>query len=378
VVNATDSAGNARMAMADFVVDLSPPRVQANVTDAAIFGREVIVQSSAADDLDPSPVMKVLLDGTPYFGGRVAGGNHTFDITAQDKAGNAASMIARFVVDTLAPAISASVADGEWYATAQAVSIWVQDDLDPNPTWTVMLDGSSMNWSQTVGEGAHEVVVTAQDWSSNSREAIFRFHVDATPPRIMILGVTNGTFYRSTLVPEVVVQDILDASPSVDCSLDGKPYSFETRIGDGNHSLVVLGADRAGNSAALSVDFVVDTIAPNIQIDIEEGGEYKGSVTPRINVTDKGGYAVFDAYLDGDPYKVGSKIGPGNHALQVVATDRAGNEASRKLVFTVRRRQGLLIGFGIALMAAFCVVLFELRRGDRLKVRLRMRRGVGL
>ena len=378
VVNATDWAGNARTTMADFVVDLGPPRIQTNVTDGAMFGREITVQCSGMDDLDPSPVIKVLLDGRPYSGGKVVQGNHTIDITARDAAGNAASTVATFVVDAVAPAINASVVNGEWYATAQVVDIWVQDDLDPNPSSTVMLDGYSVNRTQTAGEGAHEVVVTARDWAGNSGEARFRFHVDSTPPRVLILGVTNGTFYRSALIPEIAAQDVLDTSPSLNCSLDGKPYSLGAKIGDGNHSLLVRTVDRAGNWAAASVDFAVDSIAPKIQIDIEEGGEYKGSVTPSINVTDEAGYTALDAYLDGNPYKVGSEIGPGTHTLQVVATDRAGNEASRELVFTVRRRQGLLLGFGIALIAAFCIVLFELWRGGRLNMSRITRRGVGL
>jgi len=194
----------------------------------------------------------------------------------------------------------------------------------------------------------------------------------------MIQGVSNGSFYRSTPIPQIEVQDALDPSPSVNCSVDGKPYTLGVRIEDGNHSLLARGLDRAGNSATLTVHFAVDTIAPDIQIDIKEGGEYRRSVTPEINVTDEGGYVAVDAYLDGDPYRLGSKIGPGTHTLQVVATDRAGNEASRKLVFVVRRPQGLVIGFGIALITAFCVVLFEIWRSGRLKMRPRLRRGVGL
>lgn len=378
VANATDSAGNTKTITVEFVVDLSPPSVRANVTEGVVLAREITIEVSLADDLDPSPTFEVLLDARPYSGEKVGPGKHALHILAWDKSGNSVSVVAGFAVDLLPPAIEASVEDGAWYAAARMVTVTVADDLDANPAWVAVLDGETMTGNRTVGEGAHELLVGAMDWAGNSAQAKFTFRVDSTPPQIAVSGVRNGTFYRSPVVAQVTVRDELDPSPIVECSLDGSPYMVGGKIGDGNHTLYVSAVDRAGNSATLFASFAVDTIPPRILVDVEDGAKYKGRVKPTINATDDGGLAGLDVLLDGNRYRMGSKIGPGTHTLLVVATDLAGNEARRKLVFTVARRNGLLVGVGFLLIAALCAVLVKLRREGRLEASRRPRRGVGL
>ena len=361
-LRATDSVGNERLVQTTFTIDIRPPEIWVNVTDSANYGEEVVIDFSVEEDLDPSPQVKVLLDGNEYGGEIVSSGEHVIELSGLDKAGNYASVVVQFVVDLSPPTIWVSVTNGTWYTKPLNLTFRIEDALDRDPLSTVVLDGKEYDWSE-VDEGKHDLSIEAEDKAGNPLVHTLMFYVDLNPPNLSLSGVQDGSSYRHWILPSLDVVDAVDDSPKVIWSLNGESYTPGERIRDGAHELSVEAIDTANNSRRLRIEFLVDTIPPEIDLGVDEGAVYRGSITPNITVRDEVGDVTIDMYLDGDPYETGSKIGRGVHTLIVRATDSVGNTVQRKVVFTVKG--GLVIWvacIALVLSAVGCAAFFSLSR----------------
>ncbi len=334
----TDRAGNSRLISRHFVVDMLPPRIWANITPGAVFDHLVVVSCFWEDDLDPSPAGQILLDGAEYRGSVVLPGAHILHLSASDRAGNAHVITSDFIVDVQPPTIWASVADLSWSNEPVSVSWKVADDLDPDPYWQALMDDLPHTAPMLVGEGKHNLQIDARDWAGNSRKLSITFYVDGTPPVLRMSNLQNATCYSSPIWPQLEVHDSLDESPTVAWLLNGDPFTPGTAIGDGQHILIISAVDRANNLASLFITFSVDTTPPSITMSVREGARYRGSLIPKIEARDEGGKVTIITILDGEPYEIGTRIGPGTHTISVLATDAVGNTARSKVVFLVKAR----------------------------------------
>jgi thermitase len=141
------------------------------------------------------------------------------------------------------------------------------------------------------------------------------------------------------------------------------PFSFSwnsTGVPNGMNTLVATAYDKAGNATAsnpVAVNVanattvpVRDTTPPAVTIDNPTSGSVSGTVNVAVHATDNSGAAALTEKLYVDNALVASGKGgslayawntryyaTGQHAIKVVATDAAGNWASRTMYVTVVR-----------------------------------------
>jgi subtilase family serine protease len=164
---------------------------------------------------------------------------------------------------------------------------------------------------------------------------------DVTPPEIKISGVSDGEYRSGSVLPVVT---IVDESPfTATRLLDGAAFVEGTVVAaEGFHVLTVEARDSWGNSSSAAVSFTVDTTPPVITIaGVVDGGSLPPPVSPTFTATDDNLDGLANATLDGAPFPSGASVAvPGEHALVVMASDRAGNTSVSSVRFTLAVPEG--------------------------------------
>lgn len=331
-MDAEDAAGRTATEEVTFVLDRTPPTFTVTGVVPGTLYESGVVPSVAVNDLylDTS---QVLLDGQPFVSGTpvTSDGVHVLSMTATDLAGNVGTREVTFTIDLLPPQITVTgVAEGQLYRTPTVATITITDATDF--TSEARLNGKLYTSGAPIGDGDNVLTVTATDATGKTADVVIAFSVDATPPRIRILGVVDGGVYAAGVAADVQVEDArLDV---VVIELDGATYVPGSPINvEGPHTLTVSAADLAGNESAAEVSFTVDAQAPNITVDgVEDGAVYAEPVLPEVSTDDD---ATLVVLLDDEPWD-GEAIGDdGKHVLAVTATDPDGNQASVTVRFTI-------------------------------------------
>jgi subtilase family serine protease len=259
-VHATDRAGNPAQSIVRFTIDRTPPAVVvAGVTDLGVYPGPVEPRPSALDPHLATPPWTATLDGQPWTGGIVTGdGDRTLIVTATDQVGNASKpTVVRFAIDTAPPVITvAGVADG---LVTRDVVTPVINVADPHLAASdVTLDELPyVSGTPISAEGAHRIVVAAEDAAGHAATVRIDFIRDTTPPSITVSGVVDGATYYVAATPTFDATDA-DIVTAVTGTLDGVPFASGSLVASaGSHRLEVTATDRAGNTALKVVSFTV-------------------------------------------------------------------------------------------------------------------------
>ena len=122
-------------------------------------------------------------------------------------------------------------------------------------------------------------------------------------------------------------------------TLNGAPYTKGQAITEqGDYTLVVNSALKGEKSpvGSQTFKFTIDKTAPIIKVEgVENGKLYNKDVTPVITVEQ--GATVTEMTLDGKEYDKAVVSTDGVHKLVVKAVDKAGNETSKRISFSVNR-----------------------------------------
>ena len=225
--------------------------------------------------------------------------------------------------------------------------------------------GSYSFTTAALPEGGHTVEVRVTDEAGNTTTAYAgdSFTVDTGGPAVLVVPLVPDPTNDSTPTLIGTATDTNTAIVLVEYRVDGGGwtaaiftpdpgddrmgiYSFTTAaVSDGGHTVEVRATDEAGNTttAYASDSFRVDTVEPTATGGEATLGEGKGAYVLTGVVTDSVGTIVSVEYcVDGgawqaapfelDPqdssradYSIEVELEPGDHAVEVRATDDAGN-----------------------------------------------------
>jgi thermitase len=168
-----------------------------------------------------------------------------------------------------------------------------------------------------------------------------------------LAGVVSVALNGSDNVGISKLELYLDGSLKASYSSNPATYSWDTTLTvNGTHTIVAKAYDAAGNvgtSSSLTVSVsnitqLLDLVAPTVQITSPaNGSKVSRSVSITVAATDNVGVTHIDLYIDGAIYQSSTsssalfswntrKVASGNHTLQALAYDAAGNQGASSVV----------------------------------------------
>lgn len=277
--------------------------------------------------------------------GPLSDGVHQLVLRSWDPAGNLSEVTRSFSIDTTAPEFQVQLDPRPLSATAFTLRGTRESgafvDLVAPPGVQVGVTGypSEDSWEvrlDQLPEGEVPLLLSARDQHGNTSQQQISLMVDRTPPQLEVLSPRPGPGND----PQPRLQ-INGEGGALAVLLNGQPVLAEADqlgpLGDGSYILLVREQDRAGNQSQQRVTFQIDTQAPEVLIKSPAAGA-RTSAFPILD------YKVSDGdvsiLLDDKPVQVeaGSslpQLTDGEHRLQVVATDDAGNKKSASVQFFV-------------------------------------------
>jgi hypothetical protein len=219
--------------------------------------------------------------------------DYVFKIEAGDAAGNWSNEGPRAIRDTHPPVVSVTnVSDGLASRAASLSPRYTAID-DLLSTLVGTLDGQPFTSGTPVSaEGSHTLAVSAQDQGGHTTTVIVHFTLDRTPPSISLLGVADGARVNHSVTLTWAVHD--RTATSVTALLDRAPFASGAVVSaEGSHRASVTAVDAAGNSATVTLSFViqlsprpVSILTPaagaplcRLQVDAPAAASYAGLVT---------------------------------------------------------------------------------------------------
>ena len=210
-------------------------------------------------------------------------------------------------------------------------------------------------WRARYGKYKLKAVVDVNDEVSelnenNNAAEVSAFIPDERAPMLVRTYPGNGSFTNEPSIGAVLIDEgsgIDYARSELRVYLNGSQvegstglswgwlvFRNSTPLTDGNYTVVLRAIDKAGNSKEYRWGFVLDRKAPKIETNAVNGSLYNGSFRPEVNVTDENlkGYLV---KINGRNYRGEAIKTDGSYLLEVIAFDKAGNEARYSAWFEV-------------------------------------------
>jgi sirohydrochlorin ferrochelatase len=406
-VEVRDAAGNTRSNSLDFVVDTRVNAPTIDMLTASDTGdsssdnktRNTTPQFSFSNLDADVHTLQVSLNNVTYTIAKDAGGNWSWTApvltdgsyklvaTATDKAGNVASAELNFEIDTavtinnVVMTVDSGYADSDRLTNDTSPSFEIQVPADVTHVSVKLDNGSEIDLVKTggkwtfpcsaLGDGAHTLLVTAQDDAGNSTSQTISFEIDTTLLPVTSdlrdaddTGISATDNYTSNGQPTFLFTNVPTDAWSMSVRLNGQDYpvslstlpvSFKPSapLADGSYTLVTTITDKAGNTAESSLTFTVDTTT-TVAVDFIEGDDtgysnsdnYTSVNAPTFEISVPADVVSVTAVLNGVSSVVTKNpsgkwmftaptLTEGDHTLVVNVTDRAGNNASTTLPFTV-------------------------------------------
>lgn len=412
VVTATDAAGNPGSLTVPFTVDTAAPQITVNpvagdgLINASEQGQDLLVRGTA----EAGGTVTVTLNGVDYpatvlLNGSwsatipasalqgLADGKYDLTITATDAAGNSATALAPFELDTAAPAftLGAIAVDGTLNATEQGQPLAITGTGTVGDTVSVTLNGntytgtvgSNGQWSISVPasdlgaltNGSYPVSVTVSDAAGNSTSQQTTLAVDVTPPAVTISSPSgNGILSGEEQSLPLTLSGSGESGNTISVTLNGKTYQATVGVNgqwalevpatdlaaltEGPHPISVTARDPAGNTTTVQSNITLDTTQPTLTVNtatfagngVVDGAELQldqvlsGTTSAQpgqtVTVTVNGGSYTGLVQSDGSwqvTIPAGSMAGQtdGSHNLTVSVSNAQGNSVSTSGSYTI-------------------------------------------
>ena len=318
-------------------------------------------------------------------------GKYTLDVRVTDEAGNQRTSTYDFTVDTsvdinsitLTTDTGDSSSDGITNAAQPIFNVTTSDDVVSltatiNGLACTVVKNANGDWTVTSPilsvAGDYTLTVTVEDAAGNttSDTKTITFDNQLSVPTIAFdagddTGYDATDHLTSNNKPTFLISNMDSDVTHAVITLDGVPitltqdgsgnWSFTppSALSDGNHKMILEVQDRAGNTSTQTFSFTVDTTLSTPTIDLssssDSGDSDDDNLTSKtqpefvINNVDGDIYSVI-VTLNGVDYDVtknadgewvflAPKLADGDYTITVTATDKAGNERTSDLDFTI-------------------------------------------
>ncbi len=238
----------------------------------------------------------VRLGGSP-----IPDGEYTWTLRATDAWGNPAlSIVGDFTVDGRPPVTTAiadaRAGDNGWLITAPTLALTARDAMAGvrSIAWRINDRAATMyrGPSPVSADGRVTISYRATDRAGNrERWRTLNLRVDTSGPVVSLpisgkAGDQSDT-WRGKVTVDPLASDAASGLSRVRLSVDGSPF---TSIGadplvvrgNGDHTIVVVATDRAGNRTRTVSAFRIDSIEPVVKVDLPAGA------TPTVTPNDDG------------------------------------------------------------------------------------------
>jgi hypothetical protein len=363
VVAVSDAGGNSMVVSITVEVDRTAPRLvvthpkedlhtnttTVNLRGEVETGAELMVNMlEVATPTGEFDLELPLNEGANYFG-----------LAATDRAGNTASVVIWVTRDTFDPVLELYGPVDGLEVNHTDVTVWglveeydavtitlhrVSTDIVDRPIYPG--EDGRFEVLAELEEGVNEIVVTARDLAGNTVTIRRIVNLDMTPPSLELLSPQDGTLLnvRQVTVGFTVSTDADQVYVNGKRVLGTGELETVVMLGEGENPITLLALDRLNNKVIISIIVHVDTVAPTLELTQpnvtsfktnDPGVEVRGVVGDGdlngITVTVDGNPATVTT--DGKFFYLLTLEDDGNHRVDVVAHDRAGNTA--RTTFTV-------------------------------------------
>ena len=412
-VNATDNAGNSKLATVSFTVSTSEPTVAISspASGAIVASSSVAIAWSVSNvgaglsavevRLDTGAWTSVGVSATTYTFTGVSDGAHTLGVRATGINGAQGTASVSVTVDATAPTLDITQPTNNAYLAASSVTVaWTASDAASGlASVAISVDGgtyTAVSGTSTtltgLADGSHTISLKATDNAGNSATASVTVVVDTTNPTVSVSSPAAGAWVNTSSVTiTFAAADAGSGVASLTISVDGGTpvtvtgTTYTATLADGSHTVVLTATDKAGNIAQATRTFKVDTSKPSVSISQPAAGATLSSSTVTVTWTqDDTGSGVADVQIsvDGGAYRdLGTAttetltgLSDGSHTVSLKVKDVAGNVQTSSVTFTVSTAstgglalEPLLIGGVVVVIVVVAVVAAMLmrRRGGK-------------
>ena len=346
-VAAEDVAGNTATIERTVTRDSTPPPLTVNEPEeGATLSTNFVYMNGTTE---PDVVLWVLgvriqVDYAGYWSVPVLTlpeGRHSIGVQANDAAGNRATVIRSFTVDTVAPALTLTAPSDGLLTNAASVTVSGTTEsgamLAVNGASVTVAGDGSFSTSVSLVSGANPITIVATDSAGNAATVTRLVTRDSAAPSLAITSPADGALLATNVVH---VEGTAEVGSSVWVNgvwvaVDGTGgWVVDLAMADGSHTITVVAADSAGNSETITRTVNVDTIAPMLTLtgwppqdlftnaaDVPVSGTTEIGATVSVN-----GLA---ATVDGaGAFSTSIALAETGNTVTVVATDSAGNSAT--------------------------------------------------
>jgi parallel beta-helix repeat protein len=274
----------------------------------------------------------------------LADGKHTVRVRAFDVAGTSKVELVYVTVDTAISLELDGPADGALLNNGTVVVSGTAEpysNVSTGENSTVVDADGRFEFVLRLGDGPHDIAVTARDETGNSMTLVARVVVDTAPPDLRLATPLNGTVVAS---PVVVFAGRTEAGARL--YIGGNQYdpdqngSFSAMVplGEGQNVLEVRVVDDAGNFRNTTVWVLLDTAPPILVIDSPGNGLLTNHADLEITgMTDGPSVTVGNvtaSAVDGR-FRAALRLTEGLNRIEVSARDAVGNVNSTLLSVTL-------------------------------------------
>lgn len=357
----TDAAGNesSPSSPVSAVLDMTPPvvTITAPTANAFINTPQITVTGTISE-----PVTSVTVNNTPAVVDglsfsltmTLAEGANTLVVKARDLAGNEGTTSALVYLDTIPPQVTIVTPEAGLLTrdTQVTVSGTVSEEFTTVTVSTVTATVSGSNWTTayTLSEGTNAITVKATDRAGNSGSATVDVTLDSTPPQAPVLtpltsltnvaGINLGGTAEAGSIVKISAAGLLIGTVTADAH--GNFTLPGVTLAEGTNSYTATATDAAGNESLPSapLGIVLDTRAPVITVTAPAENAFfsapqvtvKGSIDEPVASLIINGQAATLSSLDFDQPLT---LTPGLNTITLVATDLAGNQATKTVFVTL-------------------------------------------